>query len=152
MMRILTRQTMSKNFQVSNRCSYKYSKTMLIAVVSEILRTFASEWSQMTNVSWRSRSNRPTRELRRSRSAAKAEPLAFLPYTAFVKFASIHILACAPHFIVEICLSLAPTSIIAEYPSGKLPTTRVRRRISFMMRSRPLFVRNRLQCSYGKSM
>ena len=56
-----------------------------------------------------------------------------------------------PHFVVEICLSLAPTSIIAEYPSGKLPTTRVRRRISFMMRSRPLFVRNRLQCSYGKS-
>ena len=43
MMRILTRQTMSKNFQVSNRCSYEYSKTMLIAVVSEILRTFASE-------------------------------------------------------------------------------------------------------------
>ena len=31
------------NFQVSNRCSYEYSKTMLIAVVSEILRTFASE-------------------------------------------------------------------------------------------------------------
>ncbi len=27
-----------------------------------------------------------------------------------------------PHFVVEICLSLAPTSIIAEYPSGKLPT------------------------------
>ena len=25
-----------------------------------------------------------------------AQPLAFLPYTAFVKFASIHILACAP--------------------------------------------------------
>ena len=56
-----------------------------------------------------------------------------------------------PHFVVEICLSLAPTSIIAEYPSGKLPTTRVRRRISFMIRSRPLFVRNLLQCSYGKS-
>ena len=35
-----------------------------------------------------------------------------------------------PHFVVEICLSLAPTSTIAETPSGKLPTTRVRRRIS----------------------
>ena len=36
-------------------------------VVSEILRTFVSERLQITNVSWRSRSNRPTRELRRSR-------------------------------------------------------------------------------------
>ena len=39
-------------------------------VVSDILRTFVSERLQMTNVSWRSRSNRPTRELRRSRSVA----------------------------------------------------------------------------------
>ena len=29
-------------------------------VVSDILRTFVSERLQMTNVSWRSRSNRPT--------------------------------------------------------------------------------------------
>lgn len=32
-----------------------------------------SEQLQMTNVSWRSRSNRPTRELRRRRSVAQAE-------------------------------------------------------------------------------
>ena len=31
-----------------------------ITVVSDILRTFVSERLQMTNVSWRSRSNRPT--------------------------------------------------------------------------------------------
>ena len=48
-----------------------------------------------------------------------------------------------PHWVVEICLSLALTSIMAEYPSRTLPMTRVRRRISFMIRSRPLFVRNR---------
>ena len=65
-------------------------------VVSEILRTFVSERLQMTNVSWRSRSNRPTRELRRSRSVAKAEPPVFLPYTTFVKFASVHVLPSAP--------------------------------------------------------
>ena len=64
--------------------------------MSDILRTFVSERLQMTNVSWRSRSNRPTRELRRSRSVAKAEPPAFLPYTTFVKFANIHVLPSAP--------------------------------------------------------
>ena len=37
-------------------------------VVSDILRTFVSERLQITNVSLRSRSNRPTRELRRNRS------------------------------------------------------------------------------------
>ena len=47
------------------------------SVVSDILRTFVSERLQMTNASWRSRSNRPTRELRRSRSVAQAEPPAF---------------------------------------------------------------------------
>ena len=65
-------------------------------VVSDILRTFVSERLQMTNVSWRSRSNRPTRELRRSRSIAQAQPSAFLSYTAFVKFANIHVLPSAP--------------------------------------------------------
>ena len=42
-----------------------------------------------------------------------------------------------PHFVVEIWRHLAPTSIMAEYPSGKLPTTLVRRRISLMILSRP---------------
>lgn len=45
---------------------------------------------------------------------------------------------------------LGTEQIIAEYPSGKLPTTRVRRQISFMIRLRPLLVRNLLQCSYEK--
>lgn len=40
---------------------------------------------------------------------------------------------------MEICLNPAPTDIIAEYPSGKLPTTFERLRISFMIRSKPLF-------------
>ena len=64
--------------------------------MSAILRTFVSERLQMTNVSWRSRSNRPTRELRRSRSVAKAEPPAFLLYNTFVKFARIHVLPSTP--------------------------------------------------------
>ena len=64
-------------------------------VVAEILRTFVSERLQMTNVSWRSRSNRPTRELRRSRSVAQAAPPIFLPYTAFVQFANVHVLLSA---------------------------------------------------------
>ena len=53
------------------------------------------------------------------------------------------------HFLVVICLSLAPTSIIAEYPCGTLPTSRVRQRISFTIHSRPLFVHNLLQCFCG---
>ena len=44
--------------------------------MSAILRTFVSERLQMTNVSWRSRSNRPTRELRRSR-LVEINPLRF---------------------------------------------------------------------------
>ena len=36
-------------------------------------------------------------------------------------------------------------------PSGKLPTTRVRRRISRFSRSMTLLVRMRVQCSPGKS-
>ena len=53
---------------------------------------------------------------------------------------------------VVMCRRRAPTSMSAELPSGKAPTTRVRRRFSFMMRSRLLFVRKRVQCSRGKSM
>ena len=43
--------------------------------------------------------------------------------------------------------SLAQTSIRAELPSGKVPTTRVRRRISRLSRSITLLVRIRVQCS-----
>ena len=50
----------------------------------------------MTSVIWCSRSNRPTKELRRSRSVAKAEPPVSLPYTTFVKFANVHVLPSAP--------------------------------------------------------
>ena len=47
--------------------------------------------------------------------------------------------------------SLAQTSIRAELPSGNVPTTRVRRRISRFSRSITLLVRMRVQCSLGKS-
>ena len=80
-------------------------------VVSDMLRTFVSERLQMTNVSWRSRSNRPTCELRRSRSVAKAEPPAFLPYTTFVKFANVHVLPSAPFCCGNICPQPAPVLI-----------------------------------------
>ena len=43
------------------------------------------------------------------------------------------------------------TSIRAELPSGNVPTTRVRRRISRFSRSITLLVRMRVQCSLGKS-
>ena len=46
----------------------------------------------------------------------------------------------------------AVTSMSAEWPSGKLPTTRVRRRISRMIRSMGLFVRMLRQCSRGQDM
>ena len=39
---------------------HEYALHRLLLVVSDILRTFVSERLQMTNVSWRSRSNRPT--------------------------------------------------------------------------------------------
>lgn len=45
----------------------------------------------------------------------------------------------------------AQTSVRAELPYGKLPTTRVRRRISQFSRSMTSLVRMRVQCSLGKS-
>ena len=39
-----------------------------------------------------------------------------------------------PHFDDMMCLSRAATSIKADWESGKLPTTRVRRRISLFTR------------------
>ena len=56
-----------------------------------------------------------------------------------------------PHCVPATCRSRAHTSINAEFPSGKQPTTRVRRRISRFSRSMTLFVRTRVQCSDGKS-
>ena len=56
-----------------------------------------------------------------------------------------------PHWVPATWRSLAQTSIRAELPSGKLPTTRVRRRISRFSLSMTLLVRIRLQCSLGKS-
>ena len=59
----------------SNDCSILFIKNedtaFQLLVVSAILRTFVSERLQMTHVSWRSRSTRPTREFRKSRSVAK---------------------------------------------------------------------------------
>ena len=45
-----------------------------------------------------------------------------------------------PHRVPEIWRKRAATSISADSPSGKLPTTLVRRRISFMIRSSGLLV------------
>ena len=56
-----------------------------------------------------------------------------------------------PHWVPATCRSRAQTSMRAELPSGKLPTTRVRRRISRFSRSITLLVRIRVQCSLGKS-
>ena len=47
--------------------------------------------------------------------------------------------------------SCAATSMRAEFPSGKFPTTRVLLRISRLIRSRGLFVFRLLQCSGGYS-
>ena len=52
-----------------------------------------------------------------------------------------------PHWVPATWRSLAQTSIRAELPSGKVPTTRVRRRISRFSRSITLLVRMRVQCS-----
>ena len=54
-----------------------------------------------------------------------------------------------PHRVPAMCRSRAATSINAERPSGNAPTTRVRRRISFMIRSSGLFVRKLRQCFGG---
>jgi hypothetical protein len=65
---------------------------------------------------------------------------------------SVHVqVAPRAHFVPAMCLKRAPTSINADSPSGKFPTTRVRRRISLMIRSSMLFVRNLTQCSRGKA-
>ena len=56
-----------------------------------------------------------------------------------------------PHWVPATWRSLAQTSIRAEFPSGNVPTTRVRRRISRFSRSITLLVRMRVQCSLGKS-
>ncbi len=56
-----------------------------------------------------------------------------------------------PHCVPATCRSLAHTSINAELPSGKQPTTRVRRRISRLSRSIALYFRIFVQRSDGKS-
>ena len=56
-----------------------------------------------------------------------------------------------PHWVPATWRRRAQTSIRAELPSGKVPTTRVRLRISRFSRSMTLFVRIRVQCSEGKS-
>ena len=52
-----------------------------------------------------------------------------------------------PHWVPATWRSRAQTSIRAELPSGNVPTTRVRRRISRFSRSITLFVRMRVQCA-----
>ena len=56
-----------------------------------------------------------------------------------------------PYWVPATWRSLAQTSIKAEFPSGNVPTTRVRRRISRFSRSITLLVRMCVQCSLGKS-
>ena len=56
-----------------------------------------------------------------------------------------------PHWVPATWRRRAQTSIRAELPSGKVPTTLVRLRISRFRRSMTLFVRIRVQCSGGKS-
>gem|GEM_PF-3544889 len=55
-----------------------------------------------------------------------------------------------PHSLSATYLSLAVTSMSALLPSGNVPTTRVRRRISRFSRSMALLVRMRRQCRMGK--
>ena len=52
-----------------------------------------------------------------------------------------------PHWVPATWRRRAQTSIRAELPSGKVPTTRVLRRISRFSRSITLLVRIRVQCS-----
>ena len=54
-------------------------------------------------------------------------------------------------FVEAMCRSLAATSIRADCPSGKFPTTLVLLRISRLIRSNGLFVLNNRQCSRGKT-
>ena len=56
-----------------------------------------------------------------------------------------------PHWVPATWRRRAQMSIRAELPSGKVPITLVRLRISRLRRSMTLFVRIRVQCSGGKS-
>lgn len=56
-----------------------------------------------------------------------------------------------PHSFSTMYFSLAVTSISADLPSGNVPTTRVRRRISLFSCSMALFVPILVQCCMGKS-
>ena len=62
----------------------------------------------------------------------------------------VHVLLL-PHWVPATWCRRAQTSIRTELPSGKVPTTRVRLRISRLRRSMTLFVRIRVQCPEGKS-
>lgn len=55
-----------------------------------------------------------------------------------------------PHSLSATHFGLAVTSMRAEFPLGKVPTARVRLRISWFRRSMALLVLIRLQCSRGK--
>lgn len=56
-----------------------------------------------------------------------------------------------PHSLLATYFRRAATSMRADFPSGNVPTTRVRRLISLLSRSMALFVRMRRQCSRGVS-
>ena len=56
-----------------------------------------------------------------------------------------------PHWVPAPWCRRAQISMRAELPSGKVPTTRVRRRISRLSRSMTLLVRMPVQCSNGNS-
>ena len=55
-----------------------------------------------------------------------------------------------PHWVADTCRNRAATSISAEFPSGKAPTTLVRRRASRSNRSIGLLVRIFNPCCEGK--
>ena len=55
------------------------------------------------------------------------------------------------HWVPAMCRSLAAARFRQDWPSGKAPTTRVRRRISRMMRSSGLLVRILIQWQSGKA-
>ena len=56
-----------------------------------------------------------------------------------------------PYWVPTTWRKRAQTRMGAEFPSGKQPTTLVRRLISRLCRSRMLFVRMRVQCLERKS-
>jgi hypothetical protein len=57
----------------------------------------------------------------------------------------------ANHWVPAMCLNLAAARLRHGRPSGNAPTTRVRRRISFMMHSSGLLVRIFCQWMSGKA-